>query len=91
MVYEPDYDSPKSPGDSSGPGESKDNRHWDQEACPEQPETEKVEYVNSMDEMFPPGPEARSVERKTAPVATPISAASEGTSAACNLRQEHSS
>jgi virginiamycin B lyase len=55
MVYEPDYDSPKSPV-QLGPGESKTIDIAIKKHAPA-PETEKVEYVNSMDEMFPPGPE----------------------------------
>jgi virginiamycin B lyase len=54
MVYEPEYESPKSPL-QLGPGESKSvDFAIKKKAQP--PETEKVEYVTSMEEMFPPGP-----------------------------------
>jgi len=54
MVYEPDYDSPKSPM-QLGPGETK-TADISIKKRPDPLETEKVQYVSSLDEMFPPGP-----------------------------------
>jgi virginiamycin B lyase len=74
MVYEPDYDSPKSPvqlgrGDTKTvdlaikkrmqPGESSVSRlAGGDEGAPTRPSrsSAKIEYVNSLDEEFPPGP-----------------------------------
>ena len=74
MVYEPDYDSPKSPvqlgrGDTKTvdlaikkrmqPGESSVSRLQEgtKERRPVQSRSSgKIEYVNSLDEEFPPGP-----------------------------------
>lgn len=54
FVYEPDFDSPKSPI-QLGPGESKTVDLAIKKHAPV-PETEKVEYVNSVDEMYPASP-----------------------------------
>ena len=69
MVYEPDYDSPKSPV-QVGPGENKtadlvvtkraqavgSNSGGGDEAVPVGRNTGNIVYVNSMEDIFPPGP-----------------------------------
>jgi streptogramin lyase len=54
MVYEPDYDSPTSPV-QLGPGENKTADFMIKKKAPANNDS-KIEYVSTMDEIFPPGP-----------------------------------
>ena len=55
MVFEPEYDSPKSPV-QLGPGESKTIDISIRKNAAIKPNAAKIEYVSTMDEVFPPGP-----------------------------------
>jgi streptogramin lyase len=55
MVYEPEYDSPK-PSVQLGPGDSKTADLSIRKKAAAKPTAPKIEYVSSMDEVFPPGP-----------------------------------
>jgi len=54
MVYEPDYDSPTSPL-QLGPGENKTSNFMIKKRAVDDTNS-KVQYVSSMDDIFPPGP-----------------------------------
>jgi virginiamycin B lyase len=55
MVYEPDYESPKSPV-QLGPGETKTVNLAIKKQTAADAQTGKIQYVDSLDEIFPPGP-----------------------------------
>lgn len=55
MVYEPDYDSPKSPLQLSAGDTKRIDLAIKKRVAPDN-NNAKIEYVNSLDEIYPPGP-----------------------------------